>query len=358
MMRLLLLIATTFALDCLNEQGNPVDMWVAIKKPRGTSYFYYDHQTKFNTSTKSLNDTSAGSLTYTTKQLWYNNISYVIYNDQVPKRTNDNADKYGHTKGFFAFDNNENGFWLTHSIPLFPLGPKYTNQYIGLGSNAWTYAQHLLCLSVKAHTINELSNKFLLNRPQIYDSKLITDKYIFIKELIDGKYSTEKTCETALLSTKNGIPFKIFSKTTEWNNDLYAGCVTPIEKDTLWVESWIRGSAEGAVCPISDYDTLDIKFLNFDNSSYSSNKSTSNKSTSNKSTSNKSTSNKSTSNNSWSETQDHSKWAITLNKHIVCMGDINRMTTQYLRGGGTACFSDKLLHSILKNATVYINSCN
>ena len=337
--------------DCLNEYGDKVDYWVIIKKPKGTEYFYYDSNDKtFDISPNSLNDTSIGALSYTTNQLWHTDSNYVIYNDQIPKQyminnlindtINDTINdlmkynmrnttyNYGHTKGFFAFDKNNNGFWITHSIPLFPVGPEKIDNYIGLGSNSWTYAQNMLCLSVNANTINELSNKFLLNKPQIYDSKLITNTYKYINELVDGKYSTEEKCEYEIFTTKNGMNFKVFAKTAEWNNDLYSECITLNEKDSLWVESWIRGSAEGPICPISDYDTLDIKYLNFGN------------------------------NNSWSETQDHSKWAITVNKYVICMGDINRMTTQYLRGGGTACFTDEILHSILKKATIETNSCN
>ena len=40
------------------------------------------------------------------------------------------------------------------------------------------------------------------------------------------------------------------------------------------------------------------------------------------------------------------------------MGDINRMTTQYSRGGGTACFEDEKLHSVFKKATTQTNECN
>lgn len=347
---MLLFFSISHALECLNEQNKPVDAWVAIKKPRGTSYFYYDSEDKqFYSSPNSLNNTFTGALTHTTKQLWHKDANYAIYNDQVPKKAINDSDsgKFGHSKGFFAFDtNNDNGFWLTHSIPLFPVGPKTTNVYLGLGSNAWTYAQHLLCLSVKADVINELAKKFLLNRPQLYDAKLTTTKYEYIKHLIDGSYSTLPQCESSILSTKAGMPFKIFSKTAEWNNDLYAGCVTPTEKDTLWVESWIRGSAEGAVCPLSDYDTLDIKYLNFSagGGRYRRNDTSSYRSIGNGS-------------NQWSETQDHSKWAITANKQTICMGDINRMTTQYSRGGGTACFSDEILHAVFKSATIDKNSC-
>ena len=351
---------------CMNENGTPVDYWVIIKKPQGTDYFYYDSENRdFHTSPHSLNSTSVGALAYTTKQLWQAEMNYVMYNDQPPKdiflhddiydnnniyaNNNDIVDdsysddlyagKFGHTKGFFAFASDK-GFWLTHSIPLFPLGPKVVDDYQGLGKNAGTYAQHLLCLSVTAESINNLSKQFLFNRPQLYESRLyesrlyesrlLNEKYDYIRQLIDGKYSTLNICDTSVLLTLGGHPFKVYAKTAEWNNDLYAGCVTPTERDTLWVESWIRGSADGPTCPVSDYDTLDIKNLDFviGDRIYS-----------------------------WKETQDHSKWAITANRDVVCMGDINRMTTQYSRGGGTACFSDKILHSIFKKATTKTNEC-
>ena len=334
MLLLLLLLNTANALNCLNHKGKPVDSWLAIKMPQGTTYFYYDSQDKhFDISTYSLNDTSSGALAYTAKQLWHPNANYVLYNDQPPKNTdnityNTHATAFGHTKGFFAFDEAANGFWLTHSIPLFPLGPSKSDTYLGLGSNAFTYAQHLLCLSVNADTLNALASQFLLNKPNIYDSHIEQKTYANINQLVSGKYSTEKQCESSLFFTQASMEFTVYAKTAEWNNELYSECVTPHQKDTLLVESWIRGSAEGPVCPVTDYDTLDINYLDF--SSF---------------------------NKQWSETKDHSKWAITLNKPIVCMGDINRMTTQYSRGGGTACFSDKLLHSVLKKAIVETNTC-
>ena len=345
------------AFECINEVGKTVDSWLIIKKPKGTEYFYYDSYDKlFNTSPISLNDTLSGALTYTIKQLWSSNTNYVIYNDQIPKLDtyyndlyndllqDDLATNYGHTKGLFAFDaTNDNGFWITHSIPLFPLGPKQTSEYIGLGSNAFIYAQDALCLSVSVDTINNMASKFLLNKPQIYDYKLTDteDKYKYknIKRLVEGEYSKVKLCESTYLETQKGTRFTLYAKSSEWNNDLYSECVTPSLEDTLWVETWIRGSAIGPRCPLSKYDTLDIKYLDFviDNDDIDS---------------------KIYSSNSWSETQDHSKWAITENKNIICMGDINRMKTQYSRGGGTACFEDKTLHSIFKDATIQTNECN
>jgi len=348
----ILFLTSTFAFDCLNDQGKPVDSWIALKQPKGTVYFYYDSFEKnFYTSPYSLNDSSGGALTHTVQQLWNKNnkqVNYVLYNDQVPKgqmpkgqvpieyNTGENESllgQFGHTKGLFAFNDNSgyNGFLLTHSIPLYPVGPQSSQEYLGLGSNAWTYAQNALCLSVSATTLNDLALVFQLNRPQIYESYLSPDSsttYAHIRDLIDGQYSMEKMCLVKPLETRGKMPFIVYSKTGEWNNDLYSGCVAPSQADSLWVESWIRGSAEGPNCPLDNYDTLDIKSLDF-----------------------------APLEGHWLETQDHSKWAITETKDTVCMGDINRMTTQYTRGGGTVCFEDSILHNVLKKATKETDKC-
>jgi deoxyribonuclease-2 len=294
-----------------------------------------------------LNDSSAGALTHTTKQLWHSHANYVIYNDQVPplllnlsntdydedNMTYNNGATFGHTKGFFAFNTQtNNGFWITHSIPLFPIGPANSDIYTGLGSNAKTYAQHMLCLSMTAFTLNELAGAFMLNRPQIYDYKLTVDAYTLLTQLVNGKFSTEKRCDKTMLTTRAELSLTVYSKTAQWNDDLYSGCVAPYEKDTIWVESWIRGSAEGPTCPDTNYDTLDINYLDF--SSAVEDKDA-----------------------KWSETQDHSKWLVTKHNPVICMGDINRMTTQYMRGGGTTCFNDPVLHSILKEAATETDTC-
>lgn len=37
---------------------------------------------------------------------------------------------------------------------------------------------------------------------------------------------------------------------------------------------------------------------------------------------------------------DHSKWAVTKNKHLICIGDINRQKTQAKRGGLSLCLTN------------------
>ena len=204
----------------------------------------------------------------------------------------------------------------------------------------------MLCVTMGITALNDLAKLFLLNRPQIYDSRLLNNNTEYIKQLIDGKYSTVKQCESDIIKTIANLSIKIYAKTAEWNNDLYAGCVTPTEQDTLLVESWIRGKAEGPVCPISDYNTLDIYYLSFVVGISIDSRGIDSRGIDSRGIDSR-----------WSETQDHSKWAITETKEVVCMGDINRMTSQYSRGGGTACFLDPVLHAVLKQAIIKTNTC-
>ena len=88
-------------------------------------------------------------------------------------------------------------------------------------------------------------------------------------------------------------------------------------------------SDPGPSCPPDyDYETLDVQYLNFTTKS-------------------------------WKETLDHSKWGISISgdDSVVCFGDINRMTTQYSRGGGATCFKEPGLWKQMSTAVTMHNSC-
>lgn len=328
----LLGFAKARGLSCLSESGKAVDWWLAIKAPAGTTYSYYDPITaSFDLSTYSMNDTTVGALGLTLQQLWKEKPeAYVVYNDEVPGESSYSY-TYGHTKGLFAFDSESNGFWLPHSIPGFPVAPGNVSEYQGLPGSAYTYAQNFICLSVSATTLDSIAYKFLLNRPNIYNYLFpspISNLYPNISNLVSGGFSAAAICGESTLETTGGQAFQIFAKSKAWNNDLWSACVAPSYKSDVWVESWIRGSTEGPACPTSGYDTLDINGLKF------------------------------SPNFGWTETNDHSKWGIAVNRSILCFGDINRMTSQYSRGGGTACLQNDYMAGILQKAVTGTDSCS
>ena len=49
----------------------------------------------------------------------------------------------------------------------------------------------------------------------------------------------------------------------------------------------------------------------------------------------------------WNETDDHSKWAIAGDDY-ACFGDMNRMQSQWKRGGSFYCIVDKTLTAAVK----------
>ncbi|KAL1438421.1 hypothetical protein MTO96_048035 [Rhipicephalus appendiculatus] len=57
--------------------------------------------------------------------------------------------------------------------------------------------------------------------------------------------------------------------------------------------------------------------------------------------------------------EDHSKWAISEEtaKRFVCIGTLNRMHSQYRRGGQTLCFKNALLHKLLLRSVSEFDSC-
>ena len=60
------------------------------------------------------------------------------------------------------------------------------------------------------------------------------------------------------------------------------------------------------------------------------------------------------------ETQDHSKWGVSLDggRNVVCIGDINRQQSQNRRGGGTTCIEDEHLRTAFASIVTRHDQCN
>jgi deoxyribonuclease-2 len=158
-----------------------------------------------------------------------------------------------------------------------------------------------------------MSYRLQLTIPSIYESVItntVATQAPNISALVKGKTSSAAICANHTLTTLAGKAFSFYTKSATWNKDLWYSCIAPSLKKDLFVESWIRGSAIGPSCSGS-YQVNDVQAVDFpEDATFS-----------------------------WSEYNDHSKWAVSTDGEVMCMGDINRMTTQYVRGGGAICFS-------------------
>lgn len=130
-----------------------------------------------------------------------------------------------------------------------------------------------------------------------------------------------------------GATFTSLAKNAQWDNDLYEGLVAPTFGSDLLVESWLRGSKEGSYCkPKYSYKVVDVSSMSLDGGKAG--------------------------NITWTETQDHAKWALALDQsNLVCVCDINRMTTQRVRGGGCICFKQASLATQLYNTVAASYDC-
>ena len=308
-----------------------VDTWVAFKINDGYNYLYADTNSwALALSPYSMNSTTDGALAQTLGQTWSFGLEFIAYNDEPPSATAPNPanGEYGHTKGFLAWSTAQGyGFWLTHSAPAFPRTPlQAPSGYQGLSDNAEIYAQSFLCKSLTMTEVNMLAAQLTNNSPEIYSHNVLNAteaQYPGISGLVNKDYP--KTASCAPIQIGN---LTIFAKTDAFDQDLYAACIAPYYASDMYAETWIRGSACGPACPPKyKYSTLDVQALSF------------------------------TPEFTWGETNDHSKWAIAVAAPIVCIADINRMTTQYPRGGGAACMEQPLLWAQINAAITQHDSC-
>jgi len=299
---------------CLDGSGNPVDWWISYKLPKlttghltsGKAYAYMDESTSQFTIPATDIDSPTSFLVRTLNQLYKNttHVGYVLWNDEAPDgSTNNNK---AHAKGIVVFDTSQ-GFFFRHSIPNFPPAKESGFSYPASGA---IYGQTLICLTLDINTIDTVASQFLVNYPLVYSYGFVGDasKTQNIRNLAVGNHVTAKSNSIVTIHTKKGLAVSDYAKSKEWDNDLWDSLVAPNVKQNFFVETWGRPLMP-SLCNASKFHILNIKEVKVD------------------------------SNAVFSETKDHAKWGISEKGNTVCIGDINRMTSQRKRGGGTSCIN-------------------
>ncbi|EGC30473.1 hypothetical protein DICPUDRAFT_157792 [Dictyostelium purpureum] len=346
--------SSSLKINCLNENGKPVDWWVIQKQPvvktmtgrfkSGLGYLYADENNpKFQVpSTTTLNDTNA--LSHTLNQIYQNKNSddllWFMYNDQPPQGTADSY--YAHSKGVVAFTENE-GFWLIHSVPRFPHDPNHEDFYYP--KNEINNGQSFLCVSYNAvDNFAKIAEKIFVNRPFIYAFNMPLNVNLpstsIIQSVIKGSYSSVSVTDDTILTSAKGNEFQVFAKNAAWGLDLYEDLIQATLKQDMVVTSWRLGkktSVMPSYCSNTGnftYDSMNTLTFSF-YSEYDGQV-------------------------SWKYTKDHSKYALSIDEEesYICIGDVNRMYTQWRRGGGSACFVNKSLWNSYRDFIATIDGCD
>ena len=332
-------------LSPLSEVGKPVDWWFLYKLPkltsstttdaaRGYEYLYFDNTIAVAPSPALVKsqytlDADNGALFNTLDQLFSAptaDMGWILYNDEVPP-DGPTSLTLGHTKGVIGFDAASNtAFWLLHSWPKFPL-PDDSAQPSPM------YGQTFLCIALSLDTARELAKQMhTYQEPQVFDPRIPTsfaddDPLRLLTSGVTG--DDPAGSETLDLTSLGGTPFKVIAKNRNWNDDFWNNLVVDEIKAGIAVDTWVNGpgAIPGTTDPSKTYSVEDIKFISFDKLGF---------------------------HYAWPETRDHAKWAFSETGNWVCVGDINRKTTQRLRGGCTIAFQEPTLWANLSKVDAYI----
>jgi len=292
--------------NCLCGKDDKDIVKIALKFPHGISGIVYNNEFE---KTDSI-DEWIQSL-YKDKN-WS---GFVVYNDQTEdlkakdlgEKTSDEKTSQvnpeegkkpfcphtkGHAKGIVAW-NDTKVSWLIHSVPNFPRHFD-GNTISPIEKSEHLYGQSFMYVEASANLCQEVINRVHMMHANVYLSK---------NELKYPKKSKQVQFQELKLSES----IVHIAKPPSHKHDIYKH-IADYEEGEWMVETWKRGheikeDQEGVSCCWiqSGPQIREVKRLSWEDVD-------------------------------WKESNDHSKWAVS--ESYVWIGDLNRMTSQFTRGGG------------------------
>ncbi|XP_010194008.1 deoxyribonuclease-2-beta [Colius striatus] len=330
-------------ISCRNEDGEAVDWFALYKLPKhvkgeipmlGLEYMYMDALAPEWQLGKYLINMTQGALGQTLEQLYEtyeskrSSIAYAIYNDEVPQ-SDSNASKRGHTKGFLLLDKSQ-GFWVIHSVPLFPPAPEDGYVYPDTGEN---YGQTAICLTFKYNQFTEIDQQMLSYNPGVYSCSIPSifqaDLPNLQKLCAGSRLPSVPLRHLSKLQSAQGETFLHFAKSHFFIDDIYVAWMAQELKADLLAESWQHsGQKLPSNCSL-DYHVYNINQIG------------------------------TPLNSTFNSINDHSKWAVSRNRddQWTCIGDLNRAAEQAWRSGGFVCTQNEHIYKAFRNLIIYYESC-
>ena len=218
-----------------------------------------------------------------------------------------------------------------HSFPQFPnvSSTNFGKFYLvttDIGNSQMMYGQHMFCVKLKSSDLFNLAGEMSIALPNVYASRIVQSNQNISLLVNNRSISSSNFFSGLQFFSPNGFEFKYFSKSGASNLDIYEEVISKYYQDGFMCETWGR-PWEADFCP----PTYQYKNLNIDEVSIG--------------------------NYWWTSYYDHSKWALGLSNPIVCMSDMNRMTSQWVRGGGAVCIVNQQLYDYFKSITTKYDSC-
>uniref|UniRef100_A0A4W6BQ84 deoxyribonuclease II n=1 Tax=Lates calcarifer TaxID=8187 RepID=A0A4W6BQ84_LATCA len=213
---------------------------------------------------------------------------FISYSDQPPDgRSVSNT--HGHSKGVVMVDKTgDQGVWLLHSTPRFPLRDQNKFWPNGGAANAQTF----ICVTFKYDQFRAIGNVLHNFIFTVSSQRSLCD--------LSFKYSLSNISPVLLLTV--GDLYVSIASLPEVNSDLY-------------VQTWLErsGTPAKSFCPPQGKKVQNIESIHV------------------------------TGLGEWERTKDHSKWCVATdqNRPWTCIADVNRADSQFKRRGGALCIMDK-----------------
>lgn len=283
----------------------------AIKVPHGTKYIEYSDKHKKFIKNQNINDWLY-NIYYNSK--WNN---WILYNDETRNIGNKNTSK-GHCKGIITWNNKRIG-WLCHSVPNFP--SEFDGNKIGLiehGELIFGQSFQYIEVDFNYDVIYGILNQISIMEAHIFLEKY-SDKFEYLKKIFIQKNVDKKIHEKLKKINEIKLSKNIthLAKSPHYEIDIYEDYIIKNYNFNWKFETWIRGHLIKNSEKNKENHIEDIQNINCDSIKYN-------------------------------EKQDHSKWGVSDDKYYW-IGDLNRMTSQFKRGGGGFICKDKNIVKELNN---------
>lgn len=328
----LLLVTTSHSLTCRDQTGQPVQWFTVFKMPGGTDFLYADVNTPTlaasNSDLNNLNNAVSRTLAPIYKSNGTRGINYLMYNDEVPDGKVSN--NRGHTKGIVMFDA-ESLVWLIHSTPNFP--NQRASGY-AFPSGGTKYGQSFLCISMSIAELPKVARQLLYSWPCIYEyevSNTFRNNYEDLDLALQGKHIKSEPWSNIEYLKTVGTDYTIipsFAKFNDFQADIYNDLISPHFEVSLYTETWQNGPGRlGSNCSDGTFvkNIVSMDLLG----------------------------------NQYTETRDHSKWAVSEDSAnaMLCIGGINRMSSQFHRAGASFCLHSPKLWTVFRSSIIEYEEC-
>lgn len=230
---------------------------------------------------------------------------YLLYSNDPPKAIN--YGKYiAHSKGIL-FWNNKYIWWVIHSVPNWPETLKPLSK---MENSMSLYGQSMIVIKLSIFSKESILSQLITQKVGVYAS--FNCKFAKRKLILSNVSSIE--IGTSIPNTE----IRHFSKSDLWSKDIFDDLICSSLNICLKVQSWGR--------PIMK-DTLlssNIKKIRWENGEQ------------------------------YKSSQDHSKWAVSsnINNPWIFISDLNRMKSQFNRGGGILAIKNEQIWRIFNSIII------